>query len=385
MILHIDMDAFYASVEVLDNPALQGKCVIVGGTSKRGVVSAASYEARNFGVRSAMPVFKARQKCPQGIFVPPRMTRYQAVSKIIMQILREFTPLVEPVSIDEAYVDLSGCEKLFGAPAEIGLKIKYKIKDTVELTCSVGIAPNKFLAKIASDLDKPDGLTIIAAEDALNFVESLPIHKVPGVGKIAQQNLLRMGIQTLGGVKKYSQEALSKRLGKFGKHLLQLAHCRDDSVVTPFARPKSISRELTLETNTYERQLLHKYLLKHAERVARDLRQHGLRAKTVTIKIKLADFKQITRSATLGAPVQSSKTIYEEALRLLAAYRPTNPVRLIGLGVSGLVPATTPVQKGLFKNQVQAGTNWEHVDKAVDHIKAKFGQQAIKRAILKDG
>ena len=384
MILHIDMDAFYASVEQLDNPDLQGKCVIVGGDSMRGVVSAASYEARRHGVRSAMPVFKAKQKCPHGIFVAPRMARYKEISVIIMSLLREFTPLVEPVSIDEAYMDISGCERLFGGPDKIGLEIKKRIKKTVHLSCSVGIAPNKFLAKIASDMDKPDGLTIVTPEDTMAFVESLPIRKVPGVGKSAHKQLMQIGIQTLGDVKNYPQQILIKRLGKFGQRLLELAFCQDQSPVTPESQPKSISRELTLTENTNDPKLLCRHFLKHAERIARDLRRHGVRAKTVSIKIKHADFKQATRSVTLASPTQSTKTIYAEAVKLLDAYRLKTKIRLIGVGTSNLVPAATPRQASLFENQVTDGVNWEQVDKAVDSIHERFGRGVIKRASLTD-
>jgi len=384
MILHIDMDAFYASVEQLDNPDLQGKCVIVGGRSRRGVVSAASYEARRHGVRSAMPVFKAKQKCPHGIFVPPRMDRYKEISVIIMSLLREFTPLVEPVSIDEAYMDISGCERLFGDPNKIGLEIKKRIKKTVHLSCSVGIAPNKFLAKIASDMDKPDGLTIVTPDDSMAFVESLPIRKVPGVGKSAYQQLMQIGIQTLGDVKNYPQQILLKRLGKFGRKLLELAFCQDESPVVPDSQPKSISRELTLAENTNDHKLLCRYCLHHAERIAKDLRRHGVRAKTVSIKIKHADFKQATRSVTLASPTQSTKTIYAEAVKLLDAYRLKTKIRLIGVGTSNLVPAATPRQANLFENPVTEGINWEQVDKAVDSIHQRFGRDVIKRASLTD-
>ncbi len=384
MILHIDMDAFYASVEQLDNPDLQGKCIIVGGDSRRGVVSAASYEARRHGIRSAMPIFKAKQKCPHGIFVPPRMARYKEISVIIMSLLREFTPLVEPVSIDEAYMDISGCERLFGDPDKIGLEIKKRIKKTVHLSCSVGIAPNKFLAKIASDMDKPDGLTIVTADDAMAFVESLPIRKVPGVGQNAHKQLMQIGIHTLGDVKNDSQQILIKRLGKFGQRLLELAFCQDESPVVPDSQPKSISRELTLTENANDRKLLCRYLLNHAERIAKDLRRHGVRAKTVSIKIKHADFKQATRSVTLATPTQSTKTIYAEAVKLLDAYRLKTKIRLIGVGTSSLVPAATPRQASLFENPVTDGINWEQVDKAVDSIQQRFGREVIKRASLTD-
>ncbi|MBT8356762.1 MAG: DNA polymerase IV, partial [Deltaproteobacteria bacterium] len=241
MILHIDMDAFFASVEQLDNPDLKGKCIIVGGRSNRGVVSAASYEARKYGVRSAMPIFMAKRKCPQGVFVFPRIKRYKEVSKEIMKLFCEFSPLVEPVSIDEAYVDIAGGARLFGSPVQIGMHIKEQIKKKVNLTCSVGIAPNKFLAKIASDMEKPDGLFIILPEEAHQFIQSLPIKKVPGIGKKTGESLENMSIATLGDVKQYPEKILLKRLGKFGKRLVELSNCIDHSSVTPFAQRKSVS------------------------------------------------------------------------------------------------------------------------------------------------
>ena len=243
--MHIDMDAFYASVEQLDDPRLKNKCVIVGGTSNRGVVSAASYEARQFGVRSAMPIYQARQKCPHGIFVPPRMDRYQAISKKIMAVLRDFSPLVEPVSIDEAYVDIAGCQHLFGEPQEIAREIKRKIRQTVNLSCSVGVAPNKFLAKIASDMQKPDGLVLIPPEKVSAFVESLPIKKVPGVGNKMLPKLELLGIHTLGDVQRLPQQTLLRHLGKFGLRLRTLSYgtefTADGAAAGRFGQPPSCS------------------------------------------------------------------------------------------------------------------------------------------------
>ncbi|MDO9264583.1 MAG: DNA polymerase IV, partial [Desulfosalsimonadaceae bacterium] len=290
MILHIDMDAFFASVEQLDNPELAGKCVIVGGGTNRGVVAASSYEARKFGVYSAMPIFQARQKCPQGIFVPPRRHRYQEVSKIIMSLLTSFSPLVEPVSIDEAFVDITGCEKILGSPLEIGRKIKQKIRETVGLTCSVGIAPLKFLAKIASDMDKPDGLTIIPPEEVGRFIQVLPVRKVPGVGANTEKTLERMGIKTLGDVGAYSEKQLLDQLGKFGKRIFELANGIDRSSVTVDRPVKSASCEETLATDTRDKALLKRHLLAQSEDVGRQLRGHGLKAKPVTLKIKYSDF-----------------------------------------------------------------------------------------------
>jgi DNA polymerase-4 len=384
MILHIDMDAFYASVEQLDNPQLKNKCVIVGGTSNRGVVSAASYEARQFGVRSAMPIYQAKQKCPHGIFVPPRMERYQAVSKKIMAVLRDFSPLVEPVSIDEAYVDITGCQRLFGEPQEIAWEIKRKIKETVNLTCSIGIAPNKFLAKIASDMQKPDGLTLITPDKVAAFVDSLPMNKVPGVGNKMQHQLELLGIVTLGDVQRLPQKTLQRHLGKFGVRLRTLSAGADDSPVIPHAAHKSISSERTLAADTRDRELLKRCLLSQSAEVARQLRQAGVLAKTITLKIKDADFKTFTRRTTIAIPCQSSKTIYEQAARLLDEYKITKKIRLIGVGTSGFSPITASVQMGLFEHGQEADGDWEKVDKTLDAIRIKFGKDVVGRATLKD-
>jgi len=383
MILHIDMDAFYASVEQLDHPELKGKCVIVGGTSNRGVVSAASYEARKYGVHSAMPIFQAKKKCPQGVFIPPRMSRYKAVSKQIMGLLKNYTPLVEPVSIDEAFMDITGCEKIFGDHEAIAIRIKRNIKDTVELTCSVGVAPNKFLAKIASDMDKPDGLIIIPEYKVDTFIESLPIRKVPGVGAMTHKKLDAMGIKMLGDVKKFSEPSLIRRLGKFGIRLFELASGIDSSPVTPTPEHKSISSEETLAVNTSDKSVLGQYMLRQSEDVGRQLRKLEVKAKTITIKIKHDDFKQFTRSNTISTPTQSSETIYKEARKLLDAYPMKKQVRLVGVGVSGLVSKSAPTQLGLFEEPEEEDERWEKVDKALDSISQKFGKSAVERATLK--
>jgi len=382
MILHIDMDAFYASVEQLDNPDLKGKCVIVGGQSNRSVVSAASYEARKYGVRSAMPVFMAKRKCPEGVFVPPRIERYKEVSKIIMKLLCDFSPLVEPVSIDEAYMDITGCDRLLGSPEQVGIHIKEKIKKKVNLTCSVGIAPNKFLAKIASDIDKPDGLFIIKPDEAHEFIKSLPIEKVPGIGKKTGSLLENLGITTLGDVKKYRKKMLLNRLGKAGRRLIELSACIDNSPVTPFAQRKSVSTEHTLSDDTLDTAILKKFLLKHSEDVGRELRRLEVKAKTITLKLKHADFKQITRSATIDSPTQSSETIYSTACRLLSKYRLKTKIRLIGVGASSFVPSAMPFQMELFERKEEKGNNWEKVERAIDTIIEKFGKDAVRRAAL---
>ena len=384
MILHIDMDAFYASVEQLDNPWLRGKCVMVGGTSNRGVVMASSYEARKFGVRSAMPIFQAKQRCPDGIFIPPRMKRYKEVSKKVMAILSEFSPQVQVVSIDEAYLDISGCQRLHGDPEKTALEIKKEIRKTLQLTCSVGVAPGKFLAKVASDMNKPDGLTIIRPQDVHAFIEALPIQKVPGVGEKSFRQLESMGIKTLGDIQKFPEHMLLDRLGKFGQRLIELSSGTDCSVVTPHTPHKSVSSECTLGQDTRDKVLLNTYLLKQAEEVARQLRKADVKARTITLKLKHADFTLVTRSKTIDRPTQSSKTIHGHAVNLLDNYRLTRKIRLVGVGTSGFQSAGLPVQLDLFDAVTEKDHNWEKVDRTLETITKKFGRDAIKRATLTD-
>jgi DNA polymerase-4 len=384
MILHIDMDAFYASVEQLDNPWLKGKCVIVGGTSNRGVVSASSYEARRFGVRSAMPIFQARQKCPDGVFIPPRMARYKEISQKIMAILREFSPQVEVVSIDEAYMDISDSRRLYGNPEAVARDIKTTIKDKLGLTCSVGLAPVKFLAKVASDMDKPDGLTIIQPREMAQFIDKLSVQKVPGVGKKTYLQLAALGIKTLGDVNKFPTKMLLDRMGKFGQRLIELASGRDHSAVTPRSPHKSVSSERTLAEDTLDKKVLHQYLLKQSEEVARQLRKAGVKARTITLKVKHADFKQYTRSKTISMPTRSSETIYQHAAKLLDNYKLTQKIRLIGVGTSGFKSEGQPVQLSLFEGADKSDKSWEIVDRTVETITQKFGRDVIKRGTLKD-
>ena len=382
MILHVDMDAFFASVEVLDTPELSGQCVIVGGVSNRGVVSAASYEARKYGVHSAMPMYQARQRCPDGVFLRPRRHRYKALSENVMTILARFSPLVEPVSIDEAYVDITGCEKLYGSPETIGRAMKESIRAETGLTCTVGITPLKFLSKIASDMDKPDGLTVIPPEAVSDFIARLPVNKVPGVGRHTREHLERLGITTLGDVRKYSVDQLIRRLGKYGKRLAELAAGVDHSTVQVVRPVKSISSEETLPSDTRDGPLLERYLLKQAEDVGRQLRKHGLRARTVTLKIKHADFSQVTRQMALARQTRSSETLFKAACRLLANYQITKPVRLIGMGALDLSEKEAPVQMTLFGDPEPAALKWEARDSAVDAISQRFGREAVKKAGL---
>ncbi len=379
MILHIDMDAFFASVEQHDRPELKGKCVLVARDTDRGVVTTASYEARKFGVHSAMPVFQARKLCPQAVYIPPRKGRYGEVSRQIMSLLSEFSPLVEPVSIDEAFVDISGCGRLHGSPAETAETIKNRIFEATGLTCSVGIAPNKFLAKIASDMNKPDGLFAIMPDEMSAFIKTLPIRKVSGVGKQTRKILETLSIETLGDVQKYSEPFLIGRLGKFGSRLASLAAGIDPSPVIPHTPAKSISSEHTLSRDTADKQELKRYLQSQSEEVGRQLRKADLRARTVTLKVKDADFKIVTRSRTLSVPTQSSETIIKSATLLLDAYQLNKKIRLIGVGASGLVSGRTPVQQDLFDGPVKQNAAWEKIDKTMDAIASKFGPESIRK------
>jgi DNA polymerase-4 len=380
IILHIDMDAFFASVEELDNPSLRGRCVIVGGQSQRGVVAAASYEARKFGIHSAMPIFQARLRCKDLVIVPPRRKRYAELSDRIMSILRDFSPLVEPVSIDEAFVDLTGCHRLYGDPGQTARAMKARIRSEIGLTCSVGVAPNKFLAKIASDLEKPDGLSIITPDQVRDFVDTLPIHTVPGVGRHACRILQDLGILTLGQANGFPEELLVRKMGKFAHRLLELARGQDLSAVTPHGEAKSVSTETTLSRNTQDRNELSRYLLSQSQTLARELRRKSVRARTISLILKTADFQRHSRSQTLGKPVQSAEQIYQTALGLLKSFSLVQPVRLVGVGAGSLQPADRAVQAELFPDALdKQNIKWEKVDRAMDAVTDRFGEFAVKR------
>ncbi len=380
VIMHLDMDAFYAAVEQRDHPELRGRPVIVGG-GVRGVVSAASYEARKFGVHSALPMFTARKRCPEGVFLPVRMRRYQEVSRQVMAVVARVSPLVEQVSIDEAYVDLTGTEGLHGPPAELAQRLKAEIKEETGLTCSIGIAPNKFLAKIASDLDKPDGLTIIREEQVAAFLHDLPVEKIPGVGPKTHRLLSELGVATAGDVLQQPAAFWRGRLGKWGAVLYEKAQGIDESPVTPETAAKSSGTEDTLAADTDDREVLLQWLRSQSEEVGRDLRQAGVKGRTVTLKLKYGDFRQITRSRTLPEPTNSSQVIFNTAAGLLARLQLRMPVRLIGVSVSGL--RRVWVQGMLFPDARQA--RQEHLDAALDRIHRKFGAGAIRRGRLPDG
>ncbi len=385
VIAHIDMDAFYASVEVLDDPSLKGKPVIVGGDMKRGVASAASYEARAFGVHSAMPLFQARRLCPNGVFLPVRMERYVEISRVVMKCLGEFSPLVEQVSVDEAFVDLTGTGNLFGDPERAARSMKARIVERTSLTCSVGVSVSKLVAKIASDMNKPDGLTIVPPSEMRRFLDALPVKKVPGIGGKSAEELAKLGISRVGDIAKYSPARLEERFGKFGSWLFEIAGGAEGAPVEPYTAPKSVSAEDTLDEDTADEAIVKRCLLEQAGRVGKRLREEGFRGRTVTLKLKHHDFRQITRSSTLAEPTQLGETIYHEALRLLAVYNLRSKVRLVGLGVSNLEPLDAPgapEQMSLFGASKGAEEKWAKVERAADEIERRFGRGAVKRGSL---
>lgn len=380
----MDMDAFYASVEQRDNPALRGKPVIVGGMSNRGVVSTASYEARIYGVHSAMPIFQAKKRCPDGIFVPVRMSRYKEVSREIMAVLKSFSPIVEQVSIDEAFMDASGLGRLHGPPADLAAAIKRHIFQKTCLTCSIGIAPNKFMAKIASDMKKPDGLTIIEQDELDTILGKLPVRKTPGVGINTVDKLHKLNIFTIRDLRQYSDTYLLREIGQLGKKLLEYSKGIDHSPVVPFTEPKSISSEDTLEEDTNDLKTLKKWILRQSEIVATKLRAGGLKGETVTLKMKRSDFKLSTKARTLDKPTNSTNMIYRCGVQLLSECELSAKYRLVGIGISKLVhdDRQGSLQLNLFDTGVRPEKSWKLVDMAMDHIKDRFGKDAITRGGL---
>ena len=373
-ILHLDMDAFFASVEQADNPELRGKPVIIGGQD-RGVVSTCSYEARVFGVHSAMPSAEARRLCPQGVFMHGHMHRYKEVSQQIMAVLQDFSPLVEQASVDEAYLDVTGTERLFGPPEQLAAAIKQAISARTGLTCSIGMAPVKFLAKIASDYRKPDGLFILEPEQVPEFLRTLPVAKIPGVGARGLERLRALNIVHAADIQRFSRAFWVDKLGKWGEMLYARGHgLGSDEVVTEY-EAKSESAENTFEQDTADRELLCRWLLLQAERVGANLRRMGAEGRTVTLKVKFSDFKQITRSKTLRTPTNNTERIFHTATELLQALDLYRPVRLIGVGVSNF--DTAPRQLSLLPEETDA--KQAKLDAALDGIREKFGKDSLVR------
>jgi len=334
-IIHLDMDAFYASVEVLDNSSLRGKPVIVGGGVKRGVVSAASYEARKFGVHSSIPVSKAMRLCPHGVFLPVRMERYKEVSDRVFGIFRRYTPLVEPVSLDEAFLDVTASMRLFGPPEEIARRIRTEVREETGLTVSAGVASSKLVAKIASDMNKPDGMTVVLRGKEQEFLAPLQVGRLWGVGEVTRSALAELGVQKIGDLAGMPEEAIVQKLGNHGAHLHRLANGIDDREVEPEREIKSMGREETFDEDLLEIFDLRRQLLDIATRTAARLRSHGLKGRTVTLKVKYSDFRLVTREVTLPLGIDDGGEIFRQALLLLektAAGK--KPVRLLGIYLS---------------------------------------------------
>jgi DNA polymerase-4 len=383
VILHVDMDAFFAAVEQLDDPALRGLPVLVGGRGRRGVVCAASYEARPFGCRSAMPMFKAKALCPQAIVVPPRFERYRELSQRLMAILEDVSPLVEPLSLDEAFVDVGGSLRLLGNGRTIAERIRDRVRKEIGTTCSVGVAPNKFSAKIASDLRKPDGLTVLEPDRLAEMLAPLAIERMWGVGPVAAASLHAKGLRTFGDLQRLDDHAAEALLGEHGLRWKSLALGLDDRPVESDRTSKSVGHEQTFGEDLDDIDDLEAFLLEQADDVAARLRRKGLRATRLVVKIRLSDFRTLTRSTTWDEPTDRSDLLRSRARELLRAWAATSfrPVRLIGCAASGLTEGAAQLQ--LFADPESERRS--SLDKATDAIRSKFGPAAIQRARTPSG
>jgi DNA polymerase-4 len=384
-IVHLDMDAFYAAVEVLDDPSLAGKPVIVGGSRERGVVTSASYEARPFGIHSAQPVAAAARLCPHGIFLPVRMARYREVSEVIFGIFHRFTPLVEPLSIDEAFLDVTGSRRLFGPSEQIAREIKRLVRQEVGLTVSAGIASTKFVAKIASDLRKPDGLVIVPHEKTQAFLDPLPITRLWGVGQVTFRALKRLGVSTIGDLRRIPVERLRADFGRHGEQLHNLSRGIDPRPVEPDRPVKSIGREETFPSDLTSGEALKRELLSLATRVARRARRHGLAGRTVTLKVKYGDFRLVTRSTTLETPSDDAAEIYRTCCNLLLkTMAGQRPVRLLGIYLSGLASGHPAGQMSLLEVPGDALHRRRRLHRALDALADRFGEDAVVPGMLLD-
>ena len=379
-ILHVDIDAFYASVEVLKDPSLKGKPVVVGGAGPRGVVASASYEARNYGVRSAMPGVRARRLCPDCIFLPADFDAYRAHSNRFREVLLSHTPLVEPISLDEAFLDVGGATALFGRPAAIAAKIRAEVEAEVGVTCSVGVASTKFVAKLASDECKPDGLLVVPADGVSAFLDPLPVGRLWGVGDKTAEVLGRLAIRTIGDLGRTPETILERLLGEAAAgHLTELSHGVDDRDVVPYEAPKSVGHEETFDRDLDDDVEILRELLLLSGKVAARLRADGYRARTVTLKARLATFTTLTRSRTLPDATDVGADLYRivaDLYRALPGER--RRYRLLGVQASGLVRA------GAEQLALLRGERWGEIERAVDRVERRFGPGATKPASLLD-
>ena len=372
------MDAFYASIEQRDDPALRGKPLVVGGGGNRGVVAAASYESRKFGVRSAMPMREARQRCPDLLQVAPRMSDYQAVSRQVFGVFREFTPLVEGLSLDEAFLDVTASRSLFGDEVGIAADIKRRIREETSLTASVGVAPNKLVAKIASDLDKPDGLFVVTNESMRKILDPLDVSVIPGIGRVTLGHLHKAAIYTIRDLRSASDAVLERVFGRFAARMRERASGIDARPVSASRADKSISAEETFDTDLDDKQAMEAKLLALTERTSARLRKKSLAGGTVQLKIRQADFTTHTRQMSLTPPSNNMDGLYAAARALLSAWLREHPgarVRLLGVGASNLSPAA---QRDLFDDSDDIEK--KPIDQTVDTIREKFGSAALARA-----
>lgn len=378
--LHVDLDAFYAGVEVLKDPSLKGKPVVVGGTGARGVVASASYEARAFGIRSAMPAVRARRLCPDAIFLPGDFEAYRIHSNRFREVLLAHTPLVEPISLDEAFLDVGGATRLFGDPPAIAAKIRADVEREVGVTCSVGVGSTKFVAKLASDLCKPDGMLHVKSSDTLAFLEPLPVGRLWGVGEKTGDLLGRLAIRTVGDLARTPRPVLERLIGEASSaHLSALSHGIDEREVIPYEAPKSVSHEETFERDLDDDEEILRELLHLSARVAARLREDGYRARTVSLKARLASFTTLTRSKTLPDATEVGADLYH----VVAALYRTLPgerrrIRLLGVAATGLVPAAAEQLTLLH------GERWAEVERVMDRIESRFGRGAATHATLLD-
>lgn len=379
MIIHADMDAFYASVEIRDRPDLADKPVAVGGSAEgRGVISAANYVARRFGVHSALPTVTAKRLCPELILLPGRMDLYAEVSQQIRAIFERYTPLIEPLSLDEAFLDVTASEKLFGSAATIGRAIKHAVKSELGLVVSVGIAPNKFIAKIASDIEKPDGFVAVEETQIQAFLDPLPIRRIWGVGKVTEKHLHSLGIYSVRDLRLKPQAFLLQHFGEHGLHLWELANGIDPRPVVTDYDAKSISHEVTFAQDVKDKELLLAKLLQLTEQVSTRLRRHDYQGRTVHLKIRYSDFTTLTRSHTLEHPSNLTRELWLAVKNLFQTRLPNTlpPVRLLGMGVSGFDHPPQPLQADLFTVSCEKD---KQLDKIADAVKERFGSKALQR------
>ncbi|MFA9480171.1 DNA polymerase IV [Phycisphaerales bacterium AB-hyl4] len=377
-ILHVDMDAFFAAIAELDDPSLRGKAVLVGGSGPRGVVSTANYEARKFGCRSAMPMSIARRRCPHAIVAKVTGQRIRDMSRRLLDILEQTAPLVQPLSVDEAFLDVTGMDRLAGDGPSIARNLKQRIRDELQLTASVGVAFNKFLAKLASDMDKPDGLTIITPDNLDATLLPLPVDRLWGVGPRTLEKMHTLGLRTVADLRQFGLARLQRRFGHdAGEHYHRLALGRDDRPVVPDREAKSMSQEHTFAEDVADADHVRHVLLRQAEHVARRLRKHSRQARGVSVKIRFGDFQTITRSATLPAPTDLTDDLWHAAVELYDAWVSHNfaPVRLIGMGAERL--SDTADQMTLFPDP--AREKRQQLDQALDRIAHRFGETSIGR------